>query len=141
MKKIITIITTITLIVITLITVAKATSFIITNAPETSEELVTVVATYDNIVEVEREDGNIYSCYGTTDATVLVAEFSNDELIDLHSVNNYTIGEIKSMCGSTYYIVKDSNLAILNPADYEDSQCISAGIIDDIDEFGYCFFV
>lgn len=137
MKKIITIVA----IVITLVAVSNAASFVITAAPQQTEELVTVVSTYDNIVEVERKDGNIYSCYGTTNDVVLVAEFSGDELVDLHSVNNYTIGEIKSMCGSTYYIIKDSNLAILNPDDYQDTQCVGAGIIDDISEFGYCFFI
>lgn len=137
MKKIITIVA----IVITLIAVTRAASFVITSAPQQTEELVTVVTTYDNIVEVERADGNIYSCYGTTDETVLVAEFCNDELVDLHSVDNYTIGEIKDMCGDTYFIIKDSNLAKLNPEDYEDTQCVGAGIIDDIDTFGYCFFI
>lgn len=137
MKKIITIVA----IVITLVAVSNAASFVIGNAPAQQEELVTVVATYDNVVEIEREDGNIYSCYGTTDETVLVAEFSGDELVDLHSVDNYTIGEIKDMCGDTYFIIKDANLAKLNPEDYEDTQCIGAGIIDDIDEFGYCFFI
>lgn len=137
MKKLFTVLA----IVITLIAVARAASFVITAAPQQTEELVTVVATYDNVVEVEREDGNIYSCYGTTDETVLVAEFCNDELVDLHSVDNYTIGEIKDMCGDTYFIIKDSNLAKLNPEDYEDTQCVGAGIIDDIDELGYCFFI
>lgn len=134
-------IATIIALVIVLVAVAKTASFVITAAPQQTEELVTVVATYDNVVEVETEDGNIYSCYGTTDETVLVAEFSGDELVDLNSVDNYTIGEIKDMCGSTYYIIKDSNLAILNPDDYQDTQCVGAGIIDDIDEFGYCFFI
>lgn len=134
-------ITTIVLVVIALVVAARATSAVITNAPAQQEELVTVVETYDNVVVVERDNGNIYSCYGTTNETVLVAEFSGDELVDLNSVNNYTIGEIKSMCGSTYYIIKDSNLAILNPDDYQDTQCVGAGIIDDISEFGYCFFI
>ena len=138
MKKNLVVIIT---IVIALVVAARAASFVITAAPQQTEEFVTVVTTYDNVVEVEREDGNIYSCYGTTDETVLVAEFCNDELVDLHSVNNYTIGEIKELCGDTYFIIKDSNLAILNPSDYEDSQCVGAGIIDDIDEFGYCFFI
>lgn len=137
MKKLLSIAT----IVIALVIVANATSFVIGNAPAQQEELVTVVSTYDNIVEVEREDGNIYSCYGTTDETVLVAEFSGDELVDLNSVDNYTIGEIKELCGDTYYIIKDSNLAILNPDDYQDTQCVGAGVIDDIDTFGYCFFI
>lgn len=128
-------------LVIALIATAKVVSLVIENAPTTTEELVTVVRTYDNIVEVEREDGNVYSCYGTTDDIVLVAEFCNNELVDLHSVNNYTIGEIKSMCNDTYFIIKNSHLDKLNPDDYQDSQCVSAGIIDDIDEFGYCFFV
>lgn len=137
MKKLLSIAT----IVIALVIVANATSFVIGNTPAQQEELVTVVSTYDNIVEVERADGNIYSCYGTTDDVVLVAEFSGDELVDLHSVDNYTIGEIKDMCGDTYFIIKDANLAKLNPEDYEDTQCIGAGIIDDIDELGYCFFI
>lgn len=137
MKRIVTILS----IVVVLVVLANATSFVIGHAPQQTEELVTVVATYDNVVEVERADGNIYSCYGTTNETVLVAEFNGDELVDLNSVDNYTIGEIKSMCGSTYYIIKDSNLAILNPDDYQDTQCVGAGIIDDISEFGYCFFI
>lgn len=137
MKKLLSIVA----LVVVLVVLSNAISLVITNAPAQQEELVTVVSTYDNIVEVERADGNIYSCYGTTDETVLVAEFSGDELVDLHSVDNYTIGEIKDMCRSTYYIIKDSNLAILNPDDYQDTQCVGAGIIDDIDEFGYCFFI
>ena len=137
MKKLLSVL----VIVIALVAVSNAASFVIGHAPQQTEELVTVVATYDNVVEVERNDGNIYSCYGTTDEVVLVAEFSGDELVDLHSVNNYTIGEIKELCGDIYFIIKDSNLAILNPSDYEDSQCVGAGIIDDIDEFGYCFFI
>lgn len=133
--------TLIIVLVITLIATTKVVSLVIENAPETTEELVTVVRTFDNIVEVEREDGNIYSCYGTTDDVVLVGEFCNNELVDLHPVSYYTIGEIKELCNNTYFIIKDSNLAILNPDDYQDTQCIGAGIIDDIDEFGYCFFI
>lgn len=134
---------TILAIVIVLVIGAKAVSFIMVNAPETTEELITVTRTYDNIVEIERNDGNIYSCYGTTDDTVLVAEFCDDELIDLNPVSYYTIGEIKSMCEDedTYYIIKNSHLDKLNPNDYEDTQCVGAGIIDDISEFGYCFFI
>ena len=137
MKKIITILS----IVIVLVATARVASFVIGHAPQQTEELVTVVSTYDNIVEIEREDGNIYSCYGTTDDVVLVAEFNDDELVDLHPVNYYTISEILDMCGDTYHIVKDSDLRIVSDDEYHDSVCKSAGIIDDIDEFGYCFFV
>lgn len=128
-------------LVIALIATAKVVSLVIENAPAQQEELVTVVETYDNVVTVERADGNIYSCYGTTNETVLVAEFSGDELVDLNSVSNYTIGEIKELCNDTYFIIKNSHLDKLNPDDYQDSQCVSVGIIDDIDTFGYCFFI
>lgn len=138
MKK--TIITILSIVVV-LVVLANTTSLVIENAPQQTEELVTVVRTYDNIVEVEREDGNIYSCYGTTEDTVLVAEFYDNELVDLYPVSYYTIGEIKELCGDTYFIIKDSKLAKLNPDDYQDSQCIGAGVIDDIDTFGYCFFI
>ena len=137
MKKLLSIV----LVVIALVATARVASFVIDRAPETSEELVTVVSTYDNIVEIEREDGNIYSCYGTTDATVLVAEFCNDEVVDIHNVDCYTIGEILDICGDTYHIVKDSDLRIVSDDEYHDSVCKDAGIIDDTNELGYCFFV
>lgn len=131
------------LIVITLIIAAKAVSFVMVHVPETSEELVVVTRTFDNIVEVERNDGNIYSCYGTTDDVVLVGKFCDDKLVDLNPVKYYTIGEIKDMAEASdiYYIVKNSHLDKLNPDDYQDSQCVGAGVIDDIDTFGYCFFI
>ena len=137
MKKLLSIVA----IVIVLVATARVASLVITAAPQQTETLVTVVATYDNVVEVETEDGNIYSCYGTTDDVVLVAEFNGDDLVDLNSVNCYTISEIIDMCGDTYHIVKDSDLRIVSDDEYHDSVCKSAGIIDDIDTFGYCFFV
>lgn len=128
-------------LVIALVATARVASYVVDHAPAQQEKLVTVVATYDNVVEVETEDGNIYSCYGTTNDVVLVAEFNGDELVDLNSVNCYTISEILDMCGDTYHIIKDSDLRIVADDEYHDSVCKSAGIIDDIDTFGYCFFI
>lgn len=141
MKKIITIVA----IVIALVVAARATSFVITAAPEKTEVIATVVATYDNTVVVETPDGNIYEFYGDRpEENIVVVTICNNEVIDEHSIPGYySIGEVKAMAeeAGVYFIVKNENLDKLNPADYEDSAVINCGLIDDIDELGYCFFI
>lgn len=141
LKRIATIIT----IVIVLIVAANAVSTVITNAPAQQEVIATVVESYDNTVVVETPDGEMYSFYGDApEENIIVVTICNNEIIDAHSIPNYyTIGEVKDLAGEAgvYFIVKDSNLAKLNPEDYEDTVVTDCGIIDDIEELGYCFFI
>lgn len=141
MKKIITIIA----LVITLIGVSRAVSFIMVNAPEKTETIATVVESYDNTIIVETPNGEVYSFYGDEpEENIIVITICNNEIVDAHSIPNYyTIGEVKDLAeeAGVYYIVKNANLDILNPDDYEDSTITDCGLIDDIDELGYCFFI
>lgn len=138
-------ITTIITIVIALIVAANAVSFIIGHAPEQKEVIATVVETYDNVVVVETPDGNTYEFYGDRpEENIVVVTICNNEVIDEHSIPGYySIGEVKALAeeAGVYFIVKDNSLAKLNPADYEDSAVVNCGLIDDIDELGYCFFI
>lgn len=140
MKKLLSIAT----IVIVLVVAARATSFVITAAPQ-QETIATVVATYDNTVVVETPDGNVYDFFGDKpEENIIVVTICNNEIVDAHSIPGYySIGEVKAMAeeAGVYFIVKDSNLAKLNPEDYEDSAITNCGLIDDIDELGYCFFI
>lgn len=138
-------IATIIALVIVLVAVAKTASFVMVHAPEKTETIATVVETYDNTVVVETPDGEVYSFFGDEPKeNIIVITICNDAVVDAHSIPGYySIGEVKDLAeeAGIYYIIKNKNLDKLNPADYEDTAVVDCGLIDDIDELGYCFFI